>query len=61
MSEEVEVANDVGAPVTAIGTSVLALPTGPVLSNKYISRVIDIVKPHIRDLVRDSNLVRTFA
>jgi len=40
------------------GTKVLALPSGPVHSNSNITRLIDIVKPHIRELVEDSNLLK---
>ncbi len=40
------------------GTVVLALPSGPVSTNQYISNLIDVVKPQIRGLVKDSNLVR---
>jgi len=41
----------------AQGTKVLALPSGPVFCNTNITRLIDMVKPHIRELVEDSNLV----
>jgi len=40
------------------GTKVLALVSGPVFCNKKITRLIDIVKPHIRELVEDSNLLK---
>lgn len=39
------------------GTKVLALPSGAVHSNKNILEIIGTVKPHIRKLVEDSNLV----
>lgn len=39
------------------GTKVMALPTGSVLTNKHLMELIEIVKPHIRKLVEDSNLV----
>lgn len=48
-------AND-GAAVD--GTRVLALPSGPVLCNKPICDLIKIVKPVIRKLVEDSNLLK---
>jgi proteasome activator subunit 3 (PA28 gamma) len=40
------------------GTKVLALPTGPVLCNKNLNRLNSIVKPHIRCLVEDANLLK---
>lgn len=40
------------------GTKVLALPTGSVLCNKPICELITIVKPFIRELVEDSNLLK---
>ncbi|XP_050082515.1 proteasome activator complex subunit 3 [Anopheles aquasalis] len=40
------------------GTNVLALPTGRVDCNKAISELILIVKPVIRALVEDSNLLK---
>lgn len=39
------------------GTKVMALPSGSVLSNKSLIELVAIVKPHIRRLVEDSNLV----
>lgn len=39
------------------GTKVMILPNGPVPCNKYICELIHLVKPHIRQLVEDSNLV----
>lgn len=41
------------------GTKVLALPSGSVHSNRHIMEVVGTVKPHIRKLVEDSNLVHT--
>lgn len=40
------------------GTKVMALPTGSVPCNKHLLDVVQIVKPHIRRLIEDSNLVR---
>lgn len=40
------------------GTKVLALPTGSVTCNKPICELIKIVKPFIRELVEDSNLLK---
>lgn len=45
------------AIITTGGTKVLALPTGPVLVNLVISRLFDVVKPQIRQLVEYANLV----
>lgn len=39
------------------GTKVMVLPNGPVPSNKPLSDLITIVKPYIRQLLEDSNLV----
>lgn len=39
------------------GTKVMILPTGSVPTNKNLVDLIDNVKPHIRKLVEDSNLV----
>lgn len=40
------------------GTKVLALPTGTVTCNIPICELIKVVKPFIRDLVEDSNLLK---
>lgn len=48
--------NAVDEPVA--GTKVLALPSGPVTCNKAICDLITIVKPVIRKLVEDSNLLK---
>lgn len=42
---------------TIEGTRVYALPNGSVPCNKPLSDLIHLVKPHIRELVEDSNLV----
>jgi len=44
--------------VKTAGTQVLALPTGPVLSNENILQLIDQVKPQLRQLVEDTNLLK---
>lgn len=44
--------------ITATGTKVLALPSGPVKCNTPICDIIKIVKPVIRTLVEDSNLLK---
>lgn len=46
------VSNDVG------GTKVLALLSGPAPSNKILSELIQTVKPHIKQLVEDSNVLK---
>lgn len=46
--------------VTSEGTRVYALPNGTVPCNKPLSDLIHLVKPHIRELVEDSNLVSGF-
>ncbi|CAH2234518.1 proteasome activator complex subunit 3 isoform X2 [Pararge aegeria] len=43
---------------TIDGTKVYALPNGPVLCNRTLSDLIQLVKPHIRELVEDSNLLK---
>ncbi|KAK9692870.1 Proteasome activator pa28 alpha subunit [Popillia japonica] len=40
------------------GTKVMALPNGTSPSNKHIQDLVGIVKPHIRKLVEDSNLLK---
>ncbi|XP_072387462.1 proteasome activator complex subunit 3 isoform X1 [Diabrotica undecimpunctata] len=40
------------------GTKVMILPTGVVSTNKNIVELIEQVKPHIRKLVEDSNLIK---
>jgi proteasome activator subunit 3 (PA28 gamma) len=39
------------------GTKVMALPTGTVPCNKQLCDVVGVVKPHIRQLIEDANLV----
>ena len=39
------------------GTKVMILPNGPVPCNKPIDELLHIVKPYIRQLLEDSNLV----
>lgn len=46
------------AVVAATGTKVLALPSGTVQCNAPICELIKIVKPVIRELVEDSNLLK---
>ncbi|KAG5874408.1 hypothetical protein JTB14_033165 [Gonioctena quinquepunctata] len=40
------------------GTKVMILPTGSVTTNKHLVDLIEQVKPHIRKLVEDSNLMK---
>lgn len=42
----------------ATGTRVMALPSGSVECNKPISDLIQVVKPIIRELVEDSNMLK---
>jgi hypothetical protein len=42
------------------GTKVMALPTGTVPCNKQLCSVVSTVKPHIRQLIEDANLVITY-
>lgn len=46
------------AAAAAVGTKVLALPSGTVNCNRPICDLITIVKPVIRKLVEDSNLLK---
>nr|XP_023026391.1 proteasome activator complex subunit 3 [Leptinotarsa decemlineata] len=41
------------------GTKVMVLPTGAVSTNKHLVDLIEQVKPHIRKLVEDSNLLKS--
>lgn len=43
--------------VSEDGTKVMVLPNGAVPTNKHLASLIEDVKPHIRKLVEDSNLV----
>lgn len=45
-------------PVENSGTQVHALPSGRVDCNKHISELVSLVKPIIRSLVEDSNLLK---
>lgn len=49
--------SEVSSNSTIEGTRVYALPNGTVPCNKPLSDLIHLVKPHIRELVEDSNLV----
>ncbi|XP_054286857.1 proteasome activator complex subunit 3 isoform X2 [Macrosteles quadrilineatus] len=49
---ELNCVNDVG------GTKVFALPNGTVPSNQTLSELIHTVKPHIKQLVEDTNLLK---
>lgn len=40
------------------GTKVMALPTGSVKCNEPITHLIELVKPIIRELVEDSNMLK---
>ncbi|XP_058794753.1 proteasome activator complex subunit 3 isoform X2 [Phymastichus coffea] len=40
------------------GTKVMILPNGPVPCNKQLCDLLHIVKPHIRQLLEDSNLLK---
>lgn len=40
------------------GTKVMALLSGPAPSNQTLSEIIQIAKPHIKQLVEDSNLLK---
>jgi len=44
--------------VSQDGTKVMILPTGAVSTNKHLMELVEIVKPHIRKLVEDSNLLK---
>lgn len=50
--------SDISSNSTIEGTKVYVLPNGTVPCNKPLSDLIHLVKPHIRELVEDSNLVR---
>ncbi|XP_026327499.1 proteasome activator complex subunit 3 [Hyposmocoma kahamanoa] len=50
--------SDVSSNTTLEGSKVYALPNGTVPCNKPLSDLIHLVKPHIRELVEDSNLLK---
>lgn len=52
--------SDVSSNTSIEGTKVYALPNGTVPCNKPLCDLIHLVKPHIRELVEDSNLVYTY-
>lgn len=52
--------NCVGSEIEVPGTKVMALPTGTVPCNKQLCDLVYVVKPHIRQLVEDANLVNTY-
>lgn len=43
------------------GTKVCILPSGTVPTNKHLVNLVESVKPHIRKLVEDSNLVNCYS
>lgn len=43
------------------GTKVFSFVAGMALSNKKLSKLINVLKPVIKQLVEDSNIVRHFA
>ncbi|XP_022122139.1 proteasome activator complex subunit 3 isoform X1 [Pieris rapae] len=50
--------SEVSSNTTLEGTRVYALPNGSVPCNKPLSDLIHLVKPHIRELIEDSNLLK---
>ncbi|XP_053609666.1 proteasome activator complex subunit 3 isoform X2 [Plodia interpunctella] len=50
--------SDASSNTTLDGSKVYALPNGTVPCNKPLSDLIHLVKPHIRELVEDSNLLK---
>lgn len=50
--------SDVSSNTSVDGTKVYVLPNGSVPCNKPLSDLIHLVKPHIRELVEDSNLLK---
>ncbi|CAK1556388.1 unnamed protein product [Leptosia nina] len=50
--------SEISSNTTLEGTRVYALPNGSVPCNKPLSDLIHLVKPHIRELIEDSNLLK---
>ncbi|XP_023934786.1 proteasome activator complex subunit 3 isoform X1 [Bicyclus anynana] len=50
--------SEASSNTTIEGTKVYSLPNGTVPCNKPLSDLIHLVKPHIRELVEDSNLLK---
>ncbi|XP_047511069.1 proteasome activator complex subunit 3 isoform X4 [Pieris napi] len=50
--------SEMSSNTTLEGTRVFALPNGSVPCNKPLSDLIHLVKPHIRELIEDSNLLK---
>ncbi|CAH1977112.1 unnamed protein product [Acanthoscelides obtectus] len=44
--------------ISDVGTKVMILPSGSVPTNKHLVDLVEQVKPHIRRLVEDSNLMK---
>ncbi|KAI5644240.1 proteasome activator pa28 beta subunit domain-containing protein [Phthorimaea operculella] len=55
---KLEDSSEVSSNSTVEGTKVFVLPNGSVPCNKPLSDLIHLVKPHIRELVEDSNLLK---
>ena len=58
LSKKLKLENNVEAAPS--GTKVMILPNGPIPCNKPLCDLILVVKPYIRQLLEDSNLVSTF-
>lgn len=54
--KKIKLENNIDEPS---GTKVMVLPNGPVPCNNRLCDLIYIVKPYIRQLLEDSNLVST--
>lgn len=50
--------NCVDSETEVPGTKVMALPSGTVPCNKHLCSVVGTVKPHIRQLIEDANLLK---
>lgn len=57
-SKKRKIADDVAVANSAAGINVLVLPNGTSPSNKLIKELILLVKPKMKQLVNDANLVR---
>ncbi|CAH1119177.1 unnamed protein product [Phaedon cochleariae] len=57
-SKKLKLDNSISSSISEDGSRVMILPGGSVATNKHLVDLIELVKPHIRKLVEDSNLMK---
>lgn len=58
MAKKIKLSNNIEDKNDVAGTKVMTLPTGMSPCNAHISELISIVKPYIRTLLEDANLLK---